>query len=288
MALFEVSVEVDDLTAPAMLVAFDGWVNAGSVGTATAEHIAEPADAIATFDSDALFDYRANRPVIDFVDGIMDEVRFPEMTLWRRDLGDRDLLILTGTEPNWNWKAFGGAIADLAVKLGVVEQVSVGGIPSAVPHTRPTRILSTASRPDLIGQEEAFPEGLLRVPGAAVSVVESFVVKQGLAAVGFWAQAPHYVVETYYPGVVSLVERVALHLGVPIPLGSLVDDAAEQRERLDSIVATQEQAGEYIRQLENISEAEGPVPSGEEIAAEIERFLEGEDPFGDAEPDDVM
>jgi len=274
MAMFELSVEVEDLTAPALLVAFDGWVNAGQVGTATAEHIAEPGDPIASFDSDALFDYRVNRPGVDFVDGIMEEVRFPEMTLYRRNSGERDLLILTGPEPNWNWQAFAKAVADLSAKLGVVEHVSMGGIPSAVPHTRPTRLLVTASRADLISEEEQFPEGLLRVPGAAVSIVESFLVDQGMPAVGFWAQVPHYVGETYLPGVVAMVERIARHLGATIPLGTLLDDSAKQQERLSEVVAAEDQAADYVRSLENLLAAEGEVPSGEDIAEEIQRFLE--------------
>ena len=257
-------------------MAFDGWVNAGLVGTATADHIAAESDAVATFDSDALYDYRANRPGIDFVDGILSEVRMPEMTLARRSLDERDLLVLTGPEPNWNWQSLSRAIADIAGQLSIVEHISMGGIPSAVPHTRPTRLLVTASRPDLIAPEEQFPEGLLRVPGAAVSVVESALVDAGIPAVGFWAQVPHYVAETYAPGVVAMVERIARHLGVLLPLGSLVDDSADQQERLSEAVANQENASEYIRRLEDIAAAEGDVPSGEEIADEIQRFLEEE------------
>ena len=274
--MFELTITADDLTAPALLVAFDGWVNAGLVGTATAEHIAAESGFVATFDSDALYDYRANRPGIDFIDGILAEVRMPEMTLARRSLDGRDLLVLTGPEPNWNWQALSRAIADIAGQLGIVEHISMGGIPSAVPHTRPTRLLVTASRPDLIAPEEQFPEGLLRVPGAAVSVVESALVDAGIPAVGFWAQVPHYVAETYTPGVVAMVERIARHLGVLLPLGSLVDDSATQQERLSEAVANQENASEYIRRLEDIAAAEGDVPSGEEIADEIQRFLEEE------------
>ncbi len=283
--MFELLVDVTNLEAPALIVAFDGWVNAGYVGTGAADHIAAPGDAIATFDSDVLYDYRVRRPVIDFVDGVMKEVSFPDMTLWRRHLDERDVLVLSGPEPNWNWRAFGASVADLAARLGVVQQVSLGGIPSATPHTRPVRLLTTASRPDLIAEDEQFPEGLLRVPGAAVSVVESLVVDSGIPAVGFWAQIPHYVVESYLPGIVALVERAARHLGVTIPLGTLIDEAAEQRQRLDELVASEEQATEYVRSLENLHDAEGPVPSGEEIAAEIERFLEeaGEDKPGEEE-----
>ncbi len=284
MAIYELD-DPGDLVAPALIASLDGWVNAGMVGTAAADHIAADGAVVARFDPDALYDFRVNRPTVTFVRGVTDSVEWPELTLRRARAGDRDLLVLTGTEPNWNWQLLGRSVADLTAKLGVVELVSLGGIPSAAPHTRPTRLLTTASRADLITEDEQLPEGRLEVPGAAVTIVESYVVDQGIPAVGFWAQVPHYVGGTYHAGVVTLVERVARHCGVPIPLGGLVDEAAGQREQLDEILESQPQARQYVEQLEAVADAQGEMPSGEEIAAEIERFLRestgegGEDPF---------
>ncbi len=283
MAIYELE-DPGDLTAPVLVAAFDGWVNAGRVGTAAADHIAGDSAVIAHFDPDALYDFRVNRPAVTFVGGVTESVEWPELTLRRASAGDRDLLVLSGTEPNWHWQQLGSSVADLAARLGVVEHVSMGGIPSAAPHTRPTRLLTTASRPELITEDEQLPEGVLRVPGAAVSIIEHYVVDQGIPAVGFWAQVPHYVGGTYHAGVVTLVERVARHCGVTIPLGNLVDEAAGQREQLDEILDDQPQARQYVEQLEAVADAQSDMPSGEEIAAEIERFLaeasgEGEDPF---------
>lgn len=274
----------ETLEAPALVTAFEGWVSAGSVGTAAADHIADEGDLLATFDSDALFDYRANRPAAEFVDGMLSSIDWPEVMLWRKSTGARDLLVLTGPEPNWRWQHFAGEVSDLAVRMGVVEHVSLGGIPSAVPHTRPTRLLTTASKPEMLDETELLPEGLLRVPGAMATIIEHQMVGAGVTAVGFWAQVPHYVAGTYYPGVTTLVERVARHLGAEIPLGSLVDEAAEQREHLDRLLADQPQAREYVEKLEEMVAAQSEIPTGEDIAAEIERFLaeaesEEEDPF---------
>ncbi len=275
MALYELSDPHDDLVAPVLVAAFEGWVNAGSVGTEAADHIAADGGVLAAFDPDALYDFRVNRPAVTFVEGVMQEVDWPALTMRRVRHGGRDMLVLSGVEPNWRWKELASSVADLAVKLGVVEHVSLGGIPSAVPHTRPTRLMTTASRPDLIAEEEQLPEGLLRVPGAAVSVVEHALVTQGIPAVGFWAQVPHYVGGIYHPGVLTLVERVARHTGTMVPLGSLVDDSAAQRESLDSILVDQPQAQAYVEQLEVALDSQGEdLPSGEEIAAEIERFLQ--------------
>jgi hypothetical protein len=267
-------VDVPDLTAPVIIAAFDGWVSAGAAGTATADHISgDDAVTLVRFSSDALYDYRVNRPSLEFVDGISTEVEWPEASIRHRQVDGRDLLVLTGPEPNWGWQAFGVALGEVAAKLGVVEHVSLGGIPWAAPHTRPTIVVTTSSRPDLLGDDANHPEGLLRVPASVVSTLSYALAERGLPTVGLWARVPHYVGGVYYPAVVTLVERLSQHLGIRIPLGSLVDDAAEQRHNLDEAVEDQDGVADIVSQLEALYDAGGEVASGEEIAAEIERFL---------------
>lgn len=261
------------LATPALLVAFTGWVSAGGAGVATVEHIVGDGDVIATFDSDALYDYRVNRPALQFEQGILEDVEWPRMVLRAKRIGNRDLVSLSGPEPNWNWQALSEEVAELAMRLGVVQHVSLGGIPWAAPHTRPTIVVTTSSRPDLLGDDANFPEGELRVPGSAASVVENAVAARGIPTVGFWARVPHYVGGIYHPAVVALVERVARYLGVDIPLGSLVDDSAAQRRQLDAALEDQPAVRDVVAQLEELYDASGEVASGEEIAAEIERYL---------------
>jgi PAC2 family len=281
MGLFEMD-DPGPLQAPALVVAFDGWVNAGSAGTAAAAHLAGDGTTIGRFDADALFDYRASRPTLEFVDGVLSDVEYPEVSLRHTSMplagtGSRDVLVLSGIEPNWNWQALGSVVADCAVELGVVEHVSLGGIPWATPHTRPTTIIETASRADLLSPGADRPEGVLRAPGSAVSVVEAFVAERGIPTRGYWARVPHYVGAVYVPSVVALVERASAHLGVGVDYAALLDAADEQRRRLDEILEERPEAKAMVEQLEQIAaSAEGSV-SGEALAAEIERFLQQRD-----------
>ncbi|MFH1104881.1 MAG: PAC2 family protein [Actinomycetota bacterium] len=270
-----------DLVSPALVVAFEGWVSAGAAGTVTAAHLAGDADVVVRFESDLLYDYRVNRPILEFTEGIIGAVEWPEAVIRLRNAGQRDLLVLSGPEPNWNWQAFAHAVADLATEVGVVEQVSLGGIPWAAPHTRPTILTTTASRPDLLGGDANYPAGLLRVPASAATVIERAVAERGIPTVGFWARVPHYVAGVYHPAVVALVEHVARHLGIEVPLGSLVDDAATQRRELDSALEDQPAVAQVVEQLEALYDRAGEVATGEEIAAEIERFLRDRTPGDD-------
>ena len=268
--------EAPQLVAPVLIAAFDGWIDAGGASTAAAAHIASEGDVLATFDADALFDYRARRPVLDVVDGTLSELVWPDLALRRATMGGRDLLVLSGPEPDFRWHQLAVDVLDLTLRLGVVEWVSLGAIPAAVPHTRPVPVLGTASKQGLLrGEVQQGPEGLLRVPAAALSVVELAVSGSGIPAVGFYAQVPHYVGGGYAPATIALVDHVGRHLGVELPLGALQDESVAQRSRLDAAVAQDEETKAYLQRLESLP-GNDRIPSGDELATEIERFLRGE------------
>jgi hypothetical protein len=275
--MYEIAAGLEDLRAPVLLLTFSGWVSAGDAGMATVDHIVshEPGE-VAVFDPDALFDYRVNRPTATFEDGRLTGLDWPRITVQRRTFGDRDLLLLSGPEPNWGWQAFGRSVADLAVRLGVVESVSLGGIPWATPHTRPTTVVTTASRGDLIGADANYPEGTLHVPAAVTITLERALSDSGIPTAGFWARVPHYVAGTYFPAVLALVERLARHVGVQIPLDPLVEEADAQRTRLDELVAERPEARAMVEHLEQLADAAEGAISGDDLAAEIERFLREE------------
>jgi hypothetical protein len=262
-----------DLIAPVFIAAFDGWVDAGSAATSALEQLLDEAVDVATFDPDALFDYRARRPTLQIVDGRLAELTWPELVVRRVRFGERDLLVLAGPEPDDRWHAFADDILDLARRLGVVEWVSLGAIPAAVPHTRDVPILGTTSEEGrLRGDIQPGPAGILRVPAAAISVLEMAMAEGGIPAVGYFAQVPHYVSGPYPAASVALVEALGGHLGVSLPTGDLADEARQLRTRLDTATALEETTRTYVERLEAMVD-EQRLPSGDDLIGEIERFL---------------
>ncbi len=262
-----------DLIAPTMIGAFDGWVDAGSAATTALEELLDDASVVATFDPDALFDYRARRPTLQIVDGRLAELTWPELTLRRVTVTERDLLILAGPEPDDRWQAFGAAVVELAHRFGVVEWISLGAIPAAVPHTRDVPILGTTSEPGrLRGDVQAGPAGVLRVPAATISVLEKSMADAGTPAVGYFAQVPHYVSGPYPAAALALLHALGRHLGSDLPTGDLADDARQLRTRLDTVTALEETTRDYVLRLEGMVD-EQRLPSGDDLIGEIERFL---------------
>jgi predicted ATP-grasp superfamily ATP-dependent carboligase len=268
--LYELVNEPHDAVAPALIVSFQDWVDAGGAGTTAARHIAEGGEVVANFDPDVLIDYRNHRPVLDIVDGTPKEFMWPELSLTRRRLRDRDVFVLTGPEPDARWKEFAADVLELALKIGIVEHVSLGAIPAAVPHTAPTPIMMTASSKELMSAT-APVEGLLRVPAAAVSAVEWTIAQAGIPSVGFWAQVPHYATP-YAAAAIALIRRVETHLSVTIGAGPLEEEAARQSEALQEIISGNTDAQAYLERLESIV-GEQEIPEAEDIGQQVERFL---------------
>jgi len=262
-----------DLVAPTVVVAFDSWVDAGSASTVAAEQLADGGEIVGTLDADSLFDYRARRPTLDIVDGRPTELNWPELSLRRRRLGEHDLIVLVGPEPDYRWRELANDISEMARQLGVVQWISLGAIPAAVPHTRPVPVLGTESEPGLLrGDIQPGPAGLLRVPAAAISVLDISIAQAGISAVGYYAQVPHYVSGPYAPAAVELVTAVGRHLDAEVPVGSLIDEATQLRTRLDAAASSDETTRAYVERLETMVD-EARLPSGEELISEIERFL---------------
>ena len=164
---------------------------------------------------------------------------------------------------------------ELTRRLGVVEWISLGAIPAAVPHTRPVSVMASASAEGLLHDAESKgPPGLLRVPSACLSAVE-LAVTGSIPCVGFYAQVPHYVGGPFAAATVALVQHLGRHLRIDLPLGSFADDAEAQRRRLDAAVEADDDVREILERLQQTA-AEEDIPSGEDLAAEIERFLRTE------------
>jgi hypothetical protein len=256
-----------------VVVAFDTWVDAGLAATTAAERLAAEGPIVATFDADALFDYRARRPSLEIVDGRPSRLTWPSLTIRLTQLGGRDLLVFTGPEPDYRWGELTAAVVDLLRRLRVREWISLGAIPAAVPHTRPVPILGTESRPGLLrGGAEVGPQGILRVPAAAISVLEHAVATAGIPALGYFAQVPHYVSGPYPAAAVALLRAVGRHLDAEPPIGDLDDEARALRTRLDTAAAVDDATRTYIERLEAMVD-EARLPSGEDLISEIERFL---------------
>lgn len=285
-SLFEL-VERPDLESPVLVLALDGWIDAGLGATNARAALLSTLDTntIATFDSDELLDHRARRPTMHLADGVMTGLTWPPIELRAAsDQAGNDVLLLVGAEPDHRWRAFSRSVIDLAMELGVRMVVGLGAYPAPVPHTRPARLASTASDPALAAYAPV--RATIDVPAGVQAAIERRAHELGLPAIGLWAQVPHYVAAMPYPAAsAALIDGLEAVAGLTLDASPLRDEAAATRQRLDSLVADNEEHVQMVHQLEGSYDAEagvapahglglaGPLPSGDELAAEVERYL---------------
>jgi hypothetical protein len=262
-----------ELHDPLMVMALDAWVDAGSAATSAATVIADGAATIAGIDTDGLYDYRSRRPTLRIVDGRPKSLEWPELNVLHRRFAERDVLILTGPEPDYRWRELAGEMVMLAQDLAVSEWLTLGAIPAAVPHTRPVPVLGIESREGLLkGGIAPGPAGSMSVPAAAVSVVDMAIAKAGIPTLGYFAQVPHYVSGEYPAAAISLVRAVEPHIGEALTTAVLELEARNIDTRLDAAAAADDSTKSYIARLERMVD-EARLPSGDELIGEIERFL---------------
>jgi predicted ATP-grasp superfamily ATP-dependent carboligase len=222
------------------------------------------------------------------VDGVYDDLRWPEIELRvGRDADGHDLLILVGPEPDHLWRAYAAALTEVARLFDVRLLVGMGAFPAPVPHTRPTTLAATATSAELANQVGVV-KGTLDVPAGVLVAVERSFADAGIPAIGLWARVPHYAAAMPYPeATLVLLEGLKDVAGIVVDTTELEEAVGASRQQLDELVANSVEHAALVRQLEARADAEASelapdgldnLPSGEELAAEVERFLRGEAP----------
>jgi proteasome assembly chaperone (PAC2) family protein len=284
--LYELARAVE-LDAPVLVVVLEGWIDAGLGGSSALQTLlnATPTDVVATFDSDMLLDHRARRPTLHLAEGIQTGLTWPVIELRAGKSADqRDILFLVGAEPDHTWRAFAREVVELAQSLDVRLVVGLGAYPAPVPHTRPTQVVATTARVELARQLAAV-SGRIDVPAGVQAAIEDRATDVGIPALGLWAQVPHYASAMPYPAAaLALIESLERVADLQLSRGSLAAEAEAARTRLDELIAESEEHQQLVQQLETHVDSQtpddgtgGPLPSGDELVAELERFLREQD-----------
>jgi proteasome assembly chaperone (PAC2) family protein len=272
-------VEQPDLESPVLIMVLKGWIDAGLGADGAADVLTEGLDrrTIARFDADALLDWRARRPTMRLVDGINTQLTWEETELsWATDRSGNHVLLLLGNEPDHAWLAFSEQVVDLALDLGARMVVGLGAYPTPAPHTRPPLLASSASSEDLA---HGLLQSSVEVPSGIQGMIERRAALRGLPAIGLWAQVPHYVAAMPYPAAsLALLQGTNRIAGLDLPIADLPERADASRARIDELIAQNPEHAAMLEQLEAQAEhqatsTELSVTSGDELAAELERFL---------------
>lgn len=277
-----------------LVVLLTGFTDAGSAVSGLIDHLRETASPqpVIVFDNDVLLDYRARRPVISFDQDHLTEFRPSrlELSLAADALG-QPFLLLAGYEPDFAWNRFAQTVIDIAAEFEVAGLNWVHSIAMPVPHTRPIGTTVSGNRRDLTVAHSVW-RPRTQVPATAGHLLEFRFVESGHRAVGFVLLVPHYLAETENPdAVIAAAEKLMASTGLVLILDAVQERREDYFARVDEQVAGNDELQEMVHNLERRYDAymagrnpdddsydeggfsERDLPSADELAAELERYL---------------
>jgi predicted ATP-grasp superfamily ATP-dependent carboligase len=277
------------LRRPILVAAFEGWNDAGNAASEAVAYLVRALDGKTSgaFDSEELFDFTSSRPHVRLEPGESRRLEWPVLTLSSARVpgADRDVVFLSGPEPQLRWRSFARELQEMSESVGISMAVLLGALLADVPHTRPVRITGGAANAELAalaGVEPSYYEGPTGILGADA------LSSAGVPTVSLWASVPHYVSQSSSPkATLALVERSARLLGTRLDLVELEIGTAAYERQINELVATDEDASAYVTRLEEqdaeanadmdfSAPEDGPrltQASGDRLAAEVERYL---------------
>ncbi|MBA2725085.1 MAG: PAC2 family protein [Actinobacteria bacterium] len=280
-----------ELRSPILIAAFRGWNDAGDAASFAVEHLTRvwEADHVASIDPEEFYDFQAVRPQVELIDGVTRKITWPsnEFHAARLNGAPGDALLLLGTEPSHRWRTFSNLIVDVAEQHGASLVITLGSLLADVPHSREVPITGTAGDQDLIdslGLQRSRYEG----PTGIVGVLHDTCARRGIGSASIWAAVPHYLAVTPNPkAALALVDRTISLVKAAADISDLERASTIYEQRVSEIVASDEDVAGYVSLLEaradeRTDKQEGmdiaDLPSGDALAAELERYLRDREP----------
>jgi proteasome assembly chaperone (PAC2) family protein len=274
-----------ELERPVLIAGFTGWNDAADAASVAVGAMATSWEArrFGGFDGEEFFDFQTTRPQVKLVDGVTREIEWPENMLSATEpsleaAADRGVILLSGPEPNFRWRAFSAAVVDLARALDVELVVTMGALLADVPHSRPVSVAANsqdASLVDSLGLSASRYEG----PTGITGVLHRACADAGLPSVSFWASVPHYLPAVpSAPAALALLDKLSGLLGMDVDTAELERTAETYQEQVSVAVSQDSDLSSYVSMLEARFDSQadqGPrnLPSGDELAQELEGFL---------------
>jgi proteasome assembly chaperone (PAC2) family protein len=261
-----------------VIAAFEGWNDAGEAASEAVSHllVGWRATLIASVDPEDYYDFQVNRPHVGFDSEGGRELSWRTTSVWHCQAGpaDRDVVLLTGIEPNLRWRTFCAELLDYLIGIGATTIVTLGALLADVPHTRPVPINGISSDPELaerFGLEPSRYAG----PTGIVGVIQETSHRRGLETMSYWAAVPHYVAQAPAPkATLALLGQLEDLVGVPIDMRGLPEEARAWERGVDELASDDSDVADYVRSLEEERDtADLPEASGDAIAREFERYL---------------
>jgi len=240
------------LSDPTLLLAFEGWNDAGEAATGAAGYLADALALapLARIDPDPFFDFTVQRPQVEIDEGGARRIEWPSFDFRFGALrAGRDVVVGIGPEPHLRWRRYADLVTEYAAELGVRRVVLLGAYLADVVYSRPVGVSGFASKAQWLA-DLSVSVSRYEGPTGMVGVLAERFQGAGLDVLSLWAGLPHYISATPNPrGALALVQRLTTCLELKLDEAPLRAQAAEFEERTNELVANDPELSEYVREL---------------------------------------
>ncbi len=261
---------------PLVVLAFRGLFDAAGAATNAVNWLREraPGSLVAHIDPEMLFDFTQERPSVRVLPNGRREIIWPENEFHVLHFdGRRDLVVCAGTEPHLRWRTFSEHVLEIAQRCGAEMVVTLGAMVGVVAHSRPLPVTGSATNPALaerLGLGSPSYEG----PTGVIGTLHDLLDRAGMPVISLRVAVPHYVPSPPNPKAThALLRRLEEVTRLDLGARALESPAADWEQQVSAAAADDPQVITYVRRLEEQHDAEEPLPSGDDLAAELEAFL---------------
>ena len=184
-------------------------------------------------------------------------------------------MICIGTEPNLRWKAFATRSPTSPPALGVDLTLTLGGLLADTPHTRPVPV--TGARTTASWQPARPAPLALRGPHGHHRRPARHFARRNVPSASLWAAVPHYIATNTNPAAaLALVRQLEGILDVHLHPDELESASEVFLRQIALVLESDEETAAYVSELERREgedEDDEPIPTGDELAEELQRFL---------------
>jgi len=245
------------LDRPVMVVGFSGWPNAGDVSTGALSYLLRRLEAkpLAMIEPDNFYTFTTDRPTAKITAGHLEDLRFPRnhFSYVKTGVGERDLILFSGREPDLRWKYFAQLILDLAQDMNTQTIFTVGGTYDYVPHWVEPRVSvvysGAAAKAALAGMTGQLSPAEYEGP---ISIHTWLMVRgreQGLPVVGLWGHAPVYIQTGNLNILQRLVEIIKTAAGFSLDTQDLLEGIVEMSRQIEDLIANNPRLKKYVDEL---------------------------------------
>ena len=237
-----------------------GWTDAAQTASRAIKEVVKQYDAelFAVIDPEEFYVFTENRPQVSTLSSGKRHLKWPTNEFFYYAPEGKDgnnYVFFLGTEPDIRWQTYVENMTTIAASCDSKGLILVGALMDSVPHTRPSKIVGSATNSILTNKFKvsAYQKPTYEGPVGMTSVLSHKFESIDIPTLSVWAHIPHYLRVNENPiTTVALLREIEKFLPQELDLSELEKESKWFADKLAKAMEenTDKDMKQYIRELE--------------------------------------